>query len=118
MSCFWDTLLQKLNSNKFNSNKDLILFLKNNNCKKKNVLWNNTDLLDLQYIENFNHIKDFNEDLINNGYDCSSCDPFLLLICELFELEIINHFNNTIINYKHKNYKKNIKINNDKGHMW
>ena len=118
MSCFWDTLLKNINN--YQSINEFIDFLKEKNKLTRNVLWNNLKLSETQYKENFNHIKDFNKNTIQNGYDCSSCDPFLLLICELFEIEIIHHFNGTIINYKYKNPKdkKIITIHNNMGHMW
>ena len=69
--------------------------------------------------ENMTHINDYNSSTIQNGYLCSICDPFLLLITEIFCIEIIHHYNNNIIYYKHTeivNYTITIYSNNN--HMW
>ena len=31
------------------------------------------------------HIKEYNQNTISQGYLCSTCDPFLLLLSELFK---------------------------------
>ena len=46
--------------------------------------------------ENYNAIKNYNINKINNGHLCSTCDYFLLLISEIFEVNI----NHNYIKYK------------------
>ena len=135
MTCFWNTIINKL------KNKDLIyLFNYNsignpivrsvkpdhfahllikNNMKTNNVLWQNKDLTEKEKEENLEHIKSFDIRTINNGYLCSICDPFILLICHLFKISIIHFYNNIKIEYKNKIKNRYIIIlKSDNGHMW
>ena len=57
MSCFWDSILKKLNKNdlqkyKIHNNQELVTYLKNNNCSTDNVLCNNQKLSEKQKVEN------------------------------------------------------------------
>lgn len=123
MSCFWDSLLQKLNKEDLiNKNitlaQDLSEYLQKNNTITDNILWNDESLSTKQKEENKEHITDYNRSTMGQGYLCSTCDPFLLLICELFEITIKNNYNGTLITYKNK-IKNNyiIQISNTKSHM-
>ena len=127
MSCFWDTLIKNINKNDIrdvlqieNTNpKTFSNALKNENIKTKNVLWNNEKLSEKQKQENFDHIKEYNINNVNNGYLCSCCDPFLLLITELFKIEIIHDYNKNNLIYKNTlECKYTININSNSGHMW
>ena len=105
MTCFWDGIirdltqedLQLLNSDKNINNKDFILLLKKNNKICENVKWQEENLDEQLLKENHEMIKDFNENNINQGYDCSSCEPFMILISELFKINIHHNFNGYII---------------------
>jgi len=127
MSCFWDTLIKKVNKDELNillkitkpTPKTFANGLKNENIKVENVLWNSNELTVKERQENFDHIKEYDINTVTNGYLCSVCDPFLILIAELFKIEIIHHFNGNTINYKYSFEPKNtITIHSNKGHMW
>ena len=68
--------------------------------------------------ENREHILSFDSTTINRGYDCSTCDPFLLLISELFEVDISHDYNGNIISYKSilNNTGRCFKFKSDRGH--
>ena len=59
---------------------------------------------------------------MSQGYDCSICDPFLILICELFIININHIYLGNKIDYTNKknvfNNNYTITIQSDKGHMW
>lgn len=99
-----------------------VKLLKNNVVKTHNVLWNGQKLTQLELDENLTAIKEFQENSINRGYYCSCCDPFLLLICQLFKVNIIHNYNKTQIKYTYiGNSNKNIptlKFSSDRGHFW
>ena len=127
MSCFWDTLLSRINKDDIQSilslhnptPKDFANTLKNKNIPTDNVLWMGEEITQQMKEENIEHIKEYESSTIRSGYLCSTCDPFLLLITELFQIKIIHHYNKVVINYQHKtDIKYTITIHNDKGHMW
>ena len=105
MTCFWDALRSRLHLNK--SNQEFIQHLKNNN-KTVSVLWNGEILSKKQQEENIEHIRDFNENSINNGYDCSICDPFLILVCELYNVNINHSYNGYNMKYTKDNSQRTL----------
>ena len=125
MTCFWDGLLRNLyhedltllNSNKNINNIDFILLLKKNNKLCENVKWQNNFLSKKLLEENYEMIKDFNENNINQGYDCSSCDPFMILLCELFKININYDYNGNNIQYMIDNSRKTINYSSNQSHF-
>ena len=127
MSCFWDTLLRNIKKEDItnvlgissHTPLDFCSALQTNNCKTGNVLWNGSKLTGKQYDENIEWINEYKPDTIQNGYDCSVFDPFLLLITELFRIEIMHVYNGIMIDYKHREETKyKIKLQSNKNHMW
>ena len=119
---------------------DLILLLIKYNRKSANVSWNGEKLSEKLIDESFDHIKDFLENndknknknnkdenseiniqnIINSGYLCSVCDPFLILICELFELEIEHLYMGNVMRYRNIGSgggRRIIKFTSDQGHF-
>ena len=106
---------------------DLILLLIKYNRKCENVLWNDGVLSDKLLEEGFNHVKDFVENngkpdnissIVNAGYLCSVCDPFLILICELFEVQIEHQYlNNTMIYINKNGLRRVLSFFSDQGHF-
>ena len=125
MTCFWDGLLKNLNkedlnllnSNKNINNKDFILLLKKNNKICENVKWQEENLNEQLLKENYERIKGFNENNINQGYDCSSCEPFMILISELFQINIHHNFNGNIIKYIHTEPRKTVNYKSTRSHF-
>ena len=60
------------------------IFQKENAIITSDVLWNGQSLRQQEMEENLKHIKEYNIQTICRGYLCSSCDPFLLLICQIY----------------------------------
>ena len=123
MTCFWDGILNALKYQYTDKNfkniftkkkkanpKNLILFLKKNNCNTDNVLWCNQPLTEKEKEENYKFIASYSIEKINNGHLCSSCDPFILLICELFEIDIEHLYLENEIIYKNINNDNDKKI--------
>tara|TARA_B100000925_G_scaffold291209_1_gene278484 strand:+ start:317 stop:706 length:390 start_codon:yes stop_codon:yes gene_type:complete len=127
MTCFWTGIISSLSIDDFAyigiehkpSIPDFIKILKNKNIKTNNLDWNKSKLTERQLEENLTHINDFPINTINSGYFCSTCEPFLLLISEIFSINIIHNFNGTIINYTNKKHsRKTVKYKSDTGHFW
>lgn len=125
MTCFWTNIILSLNIEdfkllNFNKKPSIIKFintLKTKNKKKNNILWQGQKISQKQLEENFLHIKDFNINTINNGYLCSICDPFLILICELLNINIEHTYLNILIIYKNENSNKTLKYKSSKSHF-
>lgn len=110
MSCFWIGLLSSLRSlknNNFSSPLSLVQYMKKHNQKTNNIIHQNQDLSVKEKSENFQAIQVYNPQTINQGYWCSTCDPFLLLFAELFTISLEHNYNNHRIVY-YNNGAKNI----------
>ena len=120
MTCFWDGILKGLNSKGFcfNSNKELIEFLKNKNKKTKDVMWNNSLLREKEMGENYEAVENYNIKYIHNGHLCSCCDYMLLLICDIFCVNIDHQYLNKLISYKKIKNKDKLTFRSNRSHFW
>ena len=131
MSCFWDAILNKIKTQDFQkifnhsgkpNPETFAKMLIKDNVKTENVLWNSQIMKEKQLQENYEHIQEYDVSNVNQGYDCSTCDPFLFLICELFNINIQHIYLGNTFEYTHKknvfNNNYTIKLQSDKGHMW
>jgi len=97
MTCVWDGIIKKLTLKM--SALDLYQFVLYNNTIVNNILWNGNELSHKQKIENYDRIKEIKN--IQNGYDCSTCDPLLIFIAWKYEIDIIHYYNGVTIYYTH-----------------
>ena len=125
MTCFWDGILHHLKDEDFQrvfqinkpTNKNFVKILKSNLRKTKNIIWNGETLTDKQLEENYEHIKDFNADSIHGGYLCSTCEPFLFLVCELFKMNINHNYCGHMMSYKVNNSIRTLNFKSNSGHF-
>jgi len=121
MTCFWDGIFKALKKQDFlifnmcekpNNIKQFIRFLQKNNLKVVNVTWNGEILTKQELEEHKKAVELFDLSKIHNGYLCSTCDSFLLLISQLFQMNIHHIFNGNKIKYINSlnNTTKNPKI--------
>jgi len=111
MTCFWNGILKSLKKEdfdfvKYNNVKNpvnFIKFLKKNKIEMNNVLWQNNKLKKQEIKEYLTWIDDYDINGIKNGHLTSVCDPFLLLICELFNVNIKHHYNKCVVVYVNEN---------------
>jgi hypothetical protein len=126
MTCFWDGILSLLHQKELKSvlnvnDKDNVGFingLKKHNIKTVHVTWNVEKLSEKQHAENHEHIKNIDVLRINDGYLCSSYDPVLFLIAELFFASIKHNYKNHVMRYARKNAKIELEFASDTGHFW
>ena len=116
MTCFWDGLRKGLNINK--SNSEFIIYLKSNNTNNLDIICCDCNLSKKQLDENFQHIKEYDENSINNGYDCSTCDPFLILISHLYNININHNYNGYMIKYINNAECNTILFQSNSNHFW
>lgn len=95
MTCFWDGVMKSLNKNDFDlinekksSHIELITMLKRRKTPMINVLWENQKISENEIKEHLLAIDEYDINGIPGGHLTSSCDSFLLLICELFKVNI------------------------------
>ena len=126
MTCFWEAIISKLLEKELsllqyykgrNDHKILIRSLKNLNMKVSNVMVQGTPLTQRQIDENYKHIEKYNTNSSHNGYDCSTCDPFILLLASIFKLRIKHNYNGTMITYEHLNSEREIEFNSTRNHI-
>ena len=115
MTCFWDGILKSLNQDDFKfigekktNIRNLINILKIKNTEINDVLWQNTKLKKQEIKEHMTAIKDYKVSKIHGGHLTSSCDSFLLLLCQVFQVKIIHRYMKHTIIYR--NSKKERKI--------
>jgi len=126
MTCVPDSLIRKLNTNEFQviglnrkpDAQDFIQALQEYNTKTENVTCQGVELKEQELKENMESIENIDLNRLNKGYLCSSCDPLLLLYCELFNVSIDLNFNGTNVNYHNtKESKRTIRFSNSSSHF-
>jgi len=115
MTCVWDAIIKKLNLK--TTPEGLLQKIKNKNIKTIDILWNGQELSDQTMEENIERIKSIKK--IKDGYDCSACDPLLLLIAQLYNRTIIHKYRGVTIKYTNKNNpKKILEFTSNTEHFW
>ena len=126
MTCFWDGILQKLNTDDFRSisigvkprNRNFVNVLKIKNTKTIGMKWNNKYITKQQIDENFTAIKEYNAHTMYNGYFCSTFEPFLFLVSYIFKCKIIHNYMGHTMTYEPPVVKKTLRFSSDRGHFW
>ena len=126
MTCFWDGILKSLKKEDFDfigynslkKPKEFITFLKKHKKPMKNVKWQNTFIKNKEMGEYLIWIEEYDITKINDGHLTSVCDPFLLLISELFCINVIHHYNKLEIHYNNvKKNRKTVIFSSNNGHF-
>ncbi len=99
------------------SPEKLLKILKKNNRITTNVLWNHEQLTQQQLDENFERVLNI-DDNAYAGYECSSCDPILFLMAELYNTSIVHDFNGVDMIYTNLKAKKRLRIQSNMHHMF
>lgn len=125
MTCVWNSIIQGiphqfLTSKNFRQKPrpaEFVEYLKENNVFVRDVKVNNGKLSPKLIDENFEAIKSYDVGSIYTGYLCSTCDPFLILICHLFKCNINHNYLNVLIKYESQNPKFIINLRSTNNHM-
>lgn len=123
MSCFWQGIMASLTTNDMkilkisnNSLLNLIKSLQNLNTKNITTLWQNQEISKQQKEENFIHIRDYQVTTHNKGYLCGTCDPFLILLSHILQIDIKHKYMRHEIHYS--NNSENIYFfKSNRGHF-
>lgn len=125
MTCFWNGIMKSLNKNDFDlinekksSHIELITMLKRRKTPMINVLWENQKLSKNEIKEHLLAIDEYDINGIPGGHLTSSCDSFLLLICELFKVNIEHMYMIHTIKYSNtKEVRKTICYSSNDKHF-
>ena len=125
MTCFWNGIMGGLNELDFTNlgetkttNINLIKLLKKVNKQTEQVYWNNQSLRQSELEENFIAVQNYNIDGIQNGHLCSTCDYMLLLICDVFNIDIHHLYLNNTMTYTKPTNQQKLFVQSNKGHFW
>jgi hypothetical protein len=117
MTCFWDAILSRISLDDINTNLtiDSTYFSINKkefiNLIKSKILhidpidicfcikWNNEHLREKLIQENLLWIEQYDINKIEEGHYCSICDPFLMIICYIFKVNINHNYNGVPVIY-------------------
>ena len=88
------------------------------NTKCNNVLWQDHKLKEQELTEHIEAVNCYNIKGISGGHLTSTCDSFLLLICQLFKININHKYCKTMITYKNsENVRRTINFKSNRGHF-
>ena len=124
MTCFWDAIWSSLCVDDYTylkiqktSRNGLIASLKKLKKPVDSVSWQGSKLKKQEKEEHLEAINVYNSTNINNGHLTSTCDSFLLLLSELFKLNITHNYCGHVIQYTCENPRKTLKFTSNRGHF-
>lgn len=125
MACFWNGILSQLSPADFlpfglekkPKPKQFVLLLQINNVRTSAVSCQGTRLTEQQMEENYQSVEGYDKEKVNDGYLCSSSDPFLFLVSEIFLVDIDHKYLNKIIQYRHVRGKRTLHFQSNKSHF-
>ncbi len=117
MTCFWDALLLGIPKDiRFNNQREFVIYLQSHNIETVSISVNNAILTQKELEENIERVKNYDVNTINDGYLCSAFDPFLILVAELFKINIYHNFNGNMIEFIHNKPIYNLYLNSSSSH--
>ena len=119
MSCFWDGILKATQSPL--TPDGLLRWFRAHNRPTVRVLWQGKPLSAQQIKENVEWIN--STTAVGDGHLTSTCDPFLCLLTELHECDIVHMYIGTPIRYEFaRSFRgrpiKTFRFKSDRGHFW
>ena len=126
MTCFWKGLLSCLDEQDFallqtrkpRTEADFAYLLQHCNRAAKSVQWQNTVCPQQFRHECVEAVRNLKVSQIGGGYWCSTCDPFLLLVSELFQINIHHQYCGHLILYTNtKTARKTIYVKSNNSHF-
>ena len=78
-------------------------------------------ILEYQFLEECKRaVDELDIKSIHNGYLCSTCDPYLILVSDIFNVNIQHKYLNSTIEYKNiknNNNNRSIYVKSNQGHF-
>jgi hypothetical protein len=139
MTCFWNGILSQLGVDDFKflgepfppiSRKkriqEFIHLLQRKCVKMTDVLWQGERIRELDIKEShLPYIREYPVNLIGRGHDTGTCDSFLLLICQLFHVDIEHRYLGSLVKYQYlprettigEQSRKTLSFTSNRGHF-
>jgi hypothetical protein len=130
MTCVWTALLAGLPADLFPGARKpppemFVSMLQAANRPTVRVCVNGRHLSDRNIDENMEWVRNLDPRGVHGGYQCSTADPFLLLVCELFHVNIEHSFTGlshgqwvqSTIRYTHDAPHRLLRVISNQGHM-
>ncbi len=122
MTCVWKGLISGLVCYKLIKNKtkefEFASYIKKHNVKTTNVTINDSYLGEQEINENFLAIENLNVDNIGSGYMCSTSDPLLALVCQIYSINIVHKLKRATVTYTHDESEFTIMVESNGCHFW
>lgn len=136
MTCFWTGILKQLNKldndlinqvfgvkpiNVSHLNELIKKISGDENTNTNQVIWQKENISSQMMKENKERIASIDVKQINHGYLCSSCDPVLILLCQLMKMDIDHKFCNVLVKYEYIGNDKRselMQFYSNRGHFW
>ena len=134
MTCFWDGIIRSLTKEDYakiglNLRPNAIKFaeaLTAHNTKNTRIMWRvgiksaNQKMGNQFKSECFEARKCLDIKRIRHGYDCSTCDPFLFLVADIFGVNIRHDYMQTSIFYVNElpNITRTLHFASNRGHFY
>tara|TARA_B100001142_G_scaffold286215_1_gene301069 strand:- start:394 stop:777 length:384 start_codon:yes stop_codon:yes gene_type:complete len=126
MTCVWDAIMRGVVRDQvtndilgnYSSPLEFVRSIKKRNILTVGVKWQKQPITKQQQKENFEWIKNYDENGIQNGHLMSTADPFLILLAYILDIEfVINYCGNIITISPNTNSRYTINLTNNSGHM-
>lgn len=120
MTCVWKALITGLHRARKIENVSPLAFvqkLQRLNTQASDVQINGKTLQKQEIEENLRHISQFDVQSIRNGYLCSAWDPFLILVCHVYKVDIRHMFHNTLVRFHVPKATHIIHLSSSRTHM-
>ena len=119
MSCFWDGILKATGSPL--TPTALLKWFRAHNRPTTRVLWQGKPLSAAQVKENVAWIEATTH--VGDGHLTSTCDPFLCLLTELYECDIVHLYMGHPVRYEFaRSFRgrpiRTFRFQSDRGHFW
>lgn len=134
MTCFWDGLLAQL------SQDDIMKYLPidglggtrqqvfirglkkwmqahTGDHEVRDVMWNGEPITQQQMEEFRSWVLGYNE-MSMDGHDCSIMDPFLVLVCHIWIVNIKHNYMGVDIMYTNRGAVRTLTFGSNNGHFW
>lgn len=120
MTCFWDSVIAGLTQAvpmfSFPTPRALVARLKDLNTLPVDVTIDGVGLDDMEQRENVEAITCLDPESLSEGYLCSTADPVLVLVCQVFRINVTHDLAGCTTAYWHPAATRVIHLRSSRSH--